>query len=393
MAAGAQGGLAKRRWVIGGGLAAIVVLAALGWLLSPHTTAPAQSTAAAPPAPAVGVRLATMRGVTRSFEFVGRVKAINKVDVRARVEGFLEKVLFREGDDVKAGDLLYQIEKVQFQAAVDQAKGNVLVAEATRINAQLEHDRQSDLVKRQYSPQSVVDKTKADLDSAKGKLIQAKAALTQAETNLDYTDIRSPIDGRIGRTAFTLGNLVNPASGVLATIVSQDPMYVLFPVSVKDLEVIREARRKEGGGLIKIDIRLRLANGQDYPQAGVWNLTDPQVEQSTDSLIMRAIVPNPDRLLIDGQFVTAIIAERREEPRLVIPQAALLVDQSGLYALVVDAQHKVVQRHVKTGPNVGTDVVVMSGMNEGDKVIVDGIQKVRPGIVVQETVLPPAREG
>ncbi len=216
-----------------------------------------------------------------------------------------------------------------------------------------------------------------------------KAALTQAETNLDYTDIRAPIDGRIGRHAFTVGNLVNPASGVLVTIVSQDPIYVLFPVSVRDLDTIREARRKEGGGLAKIDIRVRLSNGQDYPHPGVWNLTDPQVDQQTDSLIMRAIIPNPERTLIDGQFVTAVIHERKEEPRLVIPQAALQVDQSGYYALVVTDQHKVEQRRVQTGPNLGTDVVVTSGVREGENVIVDGIQKVRPGQVVQETVLPP----
>src|SRR6266851_2083656 len=149
---------------------------------------PKQS-AAPPPTPAVGVRAVAMKGVNQTFEFVGRIKAVNKVEVRARVEGFLEQVLFREGQDVKTGDLLYQIEKVQFQALVDQRK--------------------------------------AALDSDRAKVLQTRAVLTQAEVNLDYTDIRSPIDGRIGRTAYTVGNLVNPASGVLATIVSQDPIYVL----------------------------------------------------------------------------------------------------------------------------------------------------------------------
>ena len=141
--------------------------------------------------------------------------------------------------------------------------------------------------------------------------------------------------------------------------------------------------------MAKIDIRLRLSNGLDYPHPGAWNFTDPQVDQQTDSLIMRATIPNPERTLVDGQFVTAVIRERKEEPRLVIPQAALQVDQSGYYALVVTDQHKVEQRRVQTGPNLGTDVVVTSGVREGDKVIVDGIQKVRPGQVVQETVLPP----
>jgi membrane fusion protein (multidrug efflux system) len=346
--------------------------------------------AAPPPKPAVGVRAAVMKGVNQSFEFVGRIKAVNKVDLRARVEGFLEKIQFREGQDVKTGDLLYQIEKVQFQALVDQAKANVASAEAEVTNAQLQYNRSLELSKREFTPQATVDQNRAALDTAKAKVLQTGAALTQAEVNLGYTDIRSPIDGRIGRTAYTIGNLVNPASGVLATIVSQDPIYVLFPVSVRDLEIIREARKREDGGMAKIEIRVRLSNGQDYPQRGVWNLTDPQVDQTTDTLIMRATLPNPEGMLVDGQFVTAAIRERQDEPRLVIPQAALQIDQSGPYALVVDDQHKVEQRRVQTGPNRDTDVVIASGLREGENVIVDGIQKVRPGLVVQETALPAA---
>jgi len=348
--------------------------------------------AAPPPKPAVGVRPAALKGVAQSFAFVGRIKAVEKVDVRARVEGFIEKILFREGQDVKAGDLLYQIERVQFQAQVDQAKANVAAAEAETTNDQLQYARSLELSKQQFSPQSTVDRDKAALESSRAKVLQTKAALTQAEVNLDYTDIRSPIDGRIGRTAYTLGNLVNPATGVLATIVSQDPIYVLFPVSVRDLEIIREARRKEDGGLSKIEIRIRLSNGREYSQRGVWNLTDPQVDQSTDTLIMRATIANPDRELVDGQFVTAEIRERREAPRLVVPQAALQVDQSGYYVLVVDAGHKVEQRRIETGPNRDTDVVVTSGLKEGENVIVDGVQKVRPGQLVQETALAPRPE-
>ena len=379
----------RLRWIGAVGLVALVVVAGLTWFLIKDTGRAAQPTAPPTPAPAVGVRPVATKGVSQSFEFVGRIKATDKVELRARVEGFLEKVLFKEGEDVKTGELLYQIEKSLFQALVEQAKGNLTVAQAELTNARLQYDRNLELSKRQFSPQSQVDQDKAALDSAQGKVLQMQAALNQAELNLDYTDIRAPIDGRIGRTAFTVGNLVNPASGVLATIVSQDPIYVVFPVSVRDLETIREARRKESGGLAKIDIRLKLSNGQDYPHPGVWNFTDPQVDQQTDSLIMRATIPNPERALVDGQFVTAVIRERKEEPRLVIPQAALQVDQSGYYALVVTDQHKVEQRRVQTGPNLGPDVVVASGVREGDKVIVDGIQKVRPGQVVQEMVLPP----
>src|SRR3954464_2588630 len=201
--------------------------------------------AAAPPAkPAVGVRPAAMKGVNPSFQFVGRVKAVDKVDLRARVEGFLEKVMFREGQDAKAGDLLYQIEKIQFQAQVDQAKANLASAEAEVTNATAQYSRQLELAQRQFSPQSVVDQNKAALDTSRAKVLQMQAALRQSQVNLGYTDIHPPIAGRIGRTAYTQGNLVNPAMGVLATIVSQDPIYVLFPVSIRDLETIREARRK-----------------------------------------------------------------------------------------------------------------------------------------------------
>lgn len=387
------GSVSKSRWIAGVALVVLVIAAGVGWLFFGHGAKAPQAATAPPAAPAVGVRLATMKGVSQSFEFVGRIKATDKVEVRARVEGFLDKVLFREGQDVKAGDLLYQIEKVQFQAALDQAKANVVVAEATLTNARLEYERSLELSKRNFSPQSDVDQKKAAMDTAAGRVMQLKAALTQAQVNLDYTDIRAPIDGRIGRTAYTVGNLVNPASGVLATIVSQDPVYVLFPVSVRDLDTIREARHKENGGLAKIDIRIRLPNGKEYAHRGVWNLTDPQVDPQTDTLIMRATIPNPERTLTDGQFVTAIIREREEAPRLVVPQAALQVDQSGYYVLVVNDRHKVEQRRVQTGPQRGTDVVVTSGVKEGEKVIVDGIQKVRPGQVVQTTVLQAASDG
>jgi membrane fusion protein (multidrug efflux system) len=316
---------------------------------------------APPPKPGVTVRPAAMKGVARSFEFVGHIKAVEKVDVRARVEGFLEKILFREGQEVKAGNLLYQIEKVQFQAQVDQAKANLASAEAEATNAQLQYARSFELSQRQWTPQSTVDQNKAALDTSRAKVMQMRAALTQAEVNLDYTDIRSPIEGRVGRTAYTLGNLVNPGSGGLATIVSQDPIYVLFPVSVRDLEIIREARRTRIAGSPRSKSGAPVEQPR-LPARGVWNLTDPQVDQQTDTLIMRATMPNPERQLVDGQFVTAVIRERQEKQQLVVPQAAVQLDQSGYYVLVVDAEHKVAQRRITTGPNQGTDVVIASGL-------------------------------
>ncbi|HXQ42116.1 MAG TPA: efflux RND transporter periplasmic adaptor subunit [Candidatus Udaeobacter sp.] len=343
---------------------------------------------AAPPPPAVGVQLAAIKGVVRSYEFIGRIQAIGIVALRARVEGFLDKVLFREGQDVKAGDLLYQIEKAPYQALVQQAEANVAADQAEAVNAQLQYNRSLQLVKSQFTPQATVDRDKATFDSARAHILQTQAALAQAEINLGYTDIRSPIDGRIGRTAYTQGNLVNAASGVLATIVSQDPIYALFPVSVQQLEDIRQSRHEQSGQPIKIEILVLLANGQEYPHPGVWNYTDVQVNQQTDTLLMRATLPNPERQLTDGEYVTVVVRERKEQPRLVVPQAALQIDQAGSYVLIVDSADKVELRRITLGASEATDVVVASGLKEGERVIVDGVQKVRPDETVKVTVLP-----
>jgi len=343
---------------------------------------------AGPPPPAVGVQLAAIKGVVRSYEFIGRIQAIGIVALRARVEGFLDKVLFREGQDVKTGDLLYQIEKPPYQALVDQAQANVAAAQATAVNAELQYNRSLELLKKQFTPQATVDQNRAALDTARAQILQTQAALAQAQINLGYTDIRAPIDGRIGRTTYTQGNLVNAASGVLATIVSQDPIYVLFPVSEQQLEDIRQSRKEQNGQQIKIEIVVRFANGQEYPHPGVWNYTDVQVNQQTDTQLMRATLPNPERQLTDGAFVTVVVRERNEQPRLVVPQAALQIDQAGSYVLIVDDADKVELRRVTLGPDQGTDVVVASGLKEGDRVIVDGVQKVRPDQTVKVTVLP-----
>ena len=362
-------------------------LAALSILLPLLGACDQQKQASAPPPPpAVGVEFAALKGVSRSDQFVGRIKAVGTVGIRARVEGFLEKVLFIEGQDVKAGDLIYQIEKDTYQALVDQAKANLAAAEAQAVNAELQYNRAVQLVKNQYTPQATVDQDKAALGTTKAQVLQAQAALTQAAINLDYTDIRAPIAGRIGRTAYDVGNLVNPASGVLATIVSQDPIYVLFPVSQRQLEDIRESRRQQDGTLTKIEIRVTRSNGEPYPLPGVWNFTDPQVDQQTDTLIMRATLPNPDRSLVDGQFVSVDLRERKEQPRLVVPQAALQVDQAGYYVLIVNGDSKVEQRRVTVGSSQGLDTVIQSGLKLGEQVIVEGVQKVRPGQKVKATL-------
>lgn len=348
-----------------------------------------QQAAALPPPPGVGVQQAQLRGVASTYSFVGRVKAVNTVQLRARVEGFLEKVLFTEGQHVKTGDLLYQIEKTQYKAAVDQAKANLAAAEAQELNAQLQFNRSDELVKSQSVAQSINDQNRASLDSAKASVLQNKAALAIADENLSYTDVFSPIDGRIGLTNYTQGNLINPSSGVLATIVSDDPIYVEYPVSMRQIADITAAHKEETRGTIDIKVYVQLANRQEYAHPGVWNYVGNQVDQQTDTLLVRATFPNPERRLVDGAFVTVEVKEADEKPRLVIPRAALQLDQGGTYVLVVDKDNKVEIKRVTTGEALKTDMAIASGLEAGDAVIVDGVQKVRPGQVVAATVVSP----
>ena len=362
-------------------------LVLLQLLLVLASCGPKQETQAAAPPPAVGVRQAEVKGVARAYEFVGRIQATDTVALRARVEGFLDQVLFKEGQDVQAGDLLYQMESAPYQAEVDQAKANVAAAQAELENAQLQFRRSSELLKHQNASKATVDRDKAAMETARAKVLQTEAVRTRAEINLGYTSIRAPIDGRIGLTSYTQGNLVNAGSGVLATIVSQDPIYAVFPVSQRQLEEIRKSRRQEDGTQIKIEIVVRLPSGAEYPHAGVWNYTDVTVNQQTDTLVMRATLPNPERQLTDGEFITVLIRERKEQPRLVIPQAALQLDQAGSYVLVVNPESTVEQRRVSVATVQDADAVIDSGLKQGEQIIVDGIQKVRPGQKVTATAL------
>lgn len=342
-----------------------------------------------PPPPAVLVAAVGSQEVTPSDSFTGRVVAVDKVDLRARVEGFLEARHFTEGQDVKAGDLLFSIEKGQYEAAVAQAQGNVARAQAALKNAELQLARANELVKNKNIPQATRDDRQAERDSAAAELAAQQAALATAQLNLSYTEISSPISGRIGVSAYSQGNLVGPSSGTLATVVSQDPIYVTFPVSSRQLLQVRERARAQGDPT-RFNVKLRLPNGQIYDQTGTLNFVDVAVDQSTDTVTVRATFPNPERLLVDGALVGVIVEEAQPEQALVVPQEAILVDQAGPYVLLVDGQSKVEQRRIKTGQAQGARMTVTEGLKAGEKVIVEGLQKVRPGQAVQAADAPPA---
>lgn len=335
--------------------------------------------AASRPPPAVGVIEVAAQPVQQGNEFVGRVVAINKVDLLARVEGFLEQRSFTEGQDVTAGQPLFTIEKDQFQAQLDQANADLASAQAVLSNAQIQYQRAFTLGRSQNIPQATVDQRKAEQDTAQAKVEQAQAAVRELQINLGYTNIVAPVAGQIGRANVTEGNLVGPSTGVLATIVSMDPIYITFPVAQSIVQKVQQSSRK----VSELQVKVKLADGTVYDQTGSIDFIDNQVDQATDSVTVRAVIANPERLLKDGQIANTLIELATPEEQLVVPQAAVLVDQVGSYVLVVGTDSKVEQRRITPGAQQGVYVAVLDGLKPGEQVIVDGLQKVRPGQAVK----------
>jgi membrane fusion protein, multidrug efflux system len=340
------------------------------------------------PPPAVAVVPVVNREVTDTGEFIGRVVAINKVDIVARVTGFIEERYFTEGQDVKTGDLLFRIEQATYKAAVDQQQANLAKSKATEANAALQLERGRDLVRSQNIPQATVDQRAADEGSAKADVMVAQAALDQAKINFAYTEIHSPIDGRIGLANFTVGNLVGPSSGSLATIVSHDPIYVIFQASERDILEYKRRIAAPGNEGPHVVVRIKLPDGSTYPLPGLSNFLDIQVGNTTDTVAVRAQFPNPQGILVPGGFVGVTVERGAPKSVLVVPQSAVQVDQAGRYVLVVDDAKKVELRRVTTGTEQGTDIVVTDGLKQGELIIVEGIQKVRPGQVVAASPAP-----
>jgi membrane fusion protein (multidrug efflux system) len=334
------------------------------------------------PPPAVTVTPVASREVTDTGDFIGRVVAINKVEIVARVAGFIEERYFTEGQEVKTGDLLFRIEQALYKAAVEQQDAAVAKAKATEANAALQLERGKELVRGQNIPQSTVDQRAADEGSAKADVMVAQAALDQAKINFAYTEIHSPIDGRIGLANLTVGNLVGPSSGSLATIVSHDPIYVIFQAPERDVLEYKRRMAAEKDNDAHLTVRIRLPDGSIYPLPGLTNFLDIQVSSTTDTVAVRAQFANPNGILVPGGFVSVVVERGAPKSALLVPQSAIQLDQAGHYVLVVDDAKKVEQRRVTTGADQGADIVVATGLKQGELVIVEGIQKVRPGQVV-----------
>jgi len=338
------------------------------------------------PPPLVTVAPVTLQDVNPPAEHVGHVEAIQAVDLRARVEGFLEQVNFKEGDIVQEGDLLYSIEQAPYQAkvAADRARVAQAEAELDRANRHLERLRAA-------RPESIratdMDDAVAAQLSAQAQLSEARATLTRSQLDLDYTTIKAPISGRLGRTAFTKGNLVGPTSRPLARIVQLDPIRVVYSISENNLAAIQMARKdssKEGKDPILIP-RIKLSNGEIYETAGYVDFVNNEVDAGTGSIAVWAVFDNHDGLLLPGQYVTVLVSHSTSKMLPVVPQSAIQEDREGRYVLVVDGENRVLERRVKTGPVIGGMWAIESGLAAKEIVIVQGVQKVSPGMVVKTT--------
>jgi membrane fusion protein, multidrug efflux system len=350
--------------------------------------------------PAVGVVRAEKKAVTETSEFVGRIQAVDRVALNARVTAFLERRLFTEGTEVREGDLLYRLERAPFQAVVAQQEAAVADASARLDNANIHLARAQSLLNTPAGQRSSVEDAVATQRSQAAQLAAAQAQLRTAQINLAYTEIHAPIGGKISRTGISIGNVVSPSSGPLASIVSQDPMYVLFPIAVR-AEIDLEKRYADQGGMNAVVIKLRLPDGTMYNQQGKIDYIEPSVQATTDTILVRGKIANPplkateagqpvDRPLIDGEFVTVLVEGIQPIMALAVPRAAVLSDQQGDYVYVVDSQNHVEQRRIQLGQSTPSTAVVLAGLNEGDMVVMDGIQRVRPGIqVVPGPASPP----
>lgn len=328
------------------------------------------------PAPSVTVQEIENQSVIRSFEAPGRVVSKYRVDVLARISGYLQKSYFKEGDYVKAGQVLFLIEPAEYSNAANVAGANVknLTAQLTYAEKQLA--RAAELVKKDYIAKAQYDQLLSQRDALKAQLASAQASYNDANRNLGYTHVKSPVDGKVGIINVTVGNYVSPTSGALTTINSTNPIYVTFPIDSNDFQALSNADKANNKNR---KVELLLSGGSKYSLTGVQDFQDNKVDQSTGTVTMRATFQNPNNQLIHGEFVTVKLYSNNPVDVPVAPVTAVLENQAGKYVYKLDENDLPQLTYVKTDEQNGHNWIINEGLKKGDRIITEGLQKVTPG--------------
>ncbi len=336
------------------------------------------------PAPSVQVETVGEKSIIRTFNAPGRVTSKYQVNVLARIAGYLQKSYFKEGDYVKQGQVLFQIEPTEFKNTSNVAQANVKNIKAQLEYAEKQLARATELVEKDYIAKSKYDEILAQRDSYKAQLASAQAAYDDSQRNLGYTMVKSPVDGKVGIISVTIGNYVSPSSGALTTINSTEPIYVTFPLDSNDFNTLSEADKTNNKNR---KVELYFNNGEKYEYEGVQDFQDNKIDQSTGTVTLRATFKNPNDQLLHGEFVTVKLYANNEVNVPVVHQSAVMENQAGKYVYKLDENDIPQLTYIKTGEQSGDFWTITEGLSVGDRIVTDGLQKVMPGLAV--TILTP----